>query len=183
MVEAQIDDGQLWGDPLASIVAVMAFHEKPCDRAQLLHAIGSAAPRPIDATRFIQRSGLRAKLLPEKILRGEPSLLERLPMPVLAVGKSGGLCLVVRASGREVICQVGGDAGKVSVSRSSFDETWPGGVIPVARRATLRIAVDQKDLVIEGNRESIRTGVTGRAIRMSVATGATHLFLAGRKRE
>ncbi len=121
---------------LSALALVASFHQVPCDPAQLRHDLGLAGrcAGPEDIVRACRRIKLKAKLL-----RGQkPERLDTVPLPALLEYRDGSFVLlgrrledgtyrIVDARSRTASHEAPGDVLRL----------WTGGIILVARRASL----------------------------------------------
>lgn len=121
---------------LSALALVSAFHQIPCDTAQLVHelAIGQNASTAVDIVRGAKLLGLKSRILKNQ----KPSRLESIPLPAILQLKDGRFVLLGRRheNGTYRIIEAA-TRGVAQPSAAEFAESWNGTIVLVARRLKL----------------------------------------------
>lgn len=126
---------------LMAMVVLLHYHGVPADREQIRHRLGAAKAGVTEMLRFARSVGLKARAL-----RTRWDRLASTPLPAIAMLRSGGFLILGRAAGDRVLVQHPATAQIHSFTRAQFEELWNGGLILLARRASLSDLYRQFDI-------------------------------------
>ena len=120
-------------DPgLFALVMLLRAHGVAAEQAQLSHCIGASAIGVAEMLRCAPTFGLKARAI-----RTKWKHLAQTPLPAIAALKDGGFLLLGFAGENKVLVQRASAQRPEVMSRSEFEAQWNGGLVLMARRASL----------------------------------------------
>jgi hypothetical protein len=90
-----VQSGSAWR---GAVVALLRFHRLAAEPAQVVQALGSAAPLRDGTVRYLRRAGLRSRAVSPPVQR-----LASVPLPAVAPCDDGSWVLPARATGDRVL--------------------------------------------------------------------------------
>jgi ATP-binding cassette, subfamily B, bacterial HlyB/CyaB len=116
---------------LSSFVLVLSFLEKPADPEQLRHIAGKGSA-PLDAddlVRLARKLDVQARKVPVK-----PGHLDRMPLPAVAVMKSGEHLVLVQATTERVLVFRAGSERPEAMERVAFEAAFASTLVLLTTR-------------------------------------------------
>jgi ATP-binding cassette, subfamily B, bacterial HlyB/CyaB len=123
--------GEQEDSALASCVLLLSFLDRPADPAQLRHVAGKGSA-PFDAddvVRVARKLDVRARKVTAR-----PERLERMPLPAIAVLRSGEHVLLLQINKEKALVFGAGEARPRTVARAEFDAAFAGVLVLMTTR-------------------------------------------------
>src|SRR5690349_21289563 len=117
---------------LDALVMLLHLQGVAADRAQISHRLGTSTIGAPEILRCARELGLKAR-----IHRSDWSRLARTPLPAIAVLRDGSFMVIAKAGEEKILVQSPWDQRPALMTRSELDAIWDGGLILMARRASL----------------------------------------------
>jgi ATP-binding cassette, subfamily B, bacterial HlyB/CyaB len=117
---------------LLALVIMLHCHGIGAEPEQIRHRIGSARIGVPEMLRCAKEMNLKAQFLSTRWER-----LATTPLPGIAVLQDGGFLILGRAAPDKVLVQRPGEQRPETMTREEFESIWSGGLILMARRASL----------------------------------------------
>jgi ATP-binding cassette, subfamily B, bacterial HlyB/CyaB len=129
-------------DPgLEALVTLLQLQGVAADRQQIRHRLGTDKISAAEIIRCARDLGLKARAC-----RTGWSRLAKTPLPAIATLADGGFIVLAKASADKVLVQSPRTARPVLMTEAEFNQIWDGGVILMARRASLTSLVRRFDI-------------------------------------
>lgn len=120
-------------DPgLTALVMLLQLHGVAAEAGQISHRCGSVTIGVTEMLRCAKELGLKARAFKTKWHR-----LARTPLPAIAALADGGFLILGKVSDDQVLVQRTTMPRPEVLSRSDFETLWNGGLVLMARRASL----------------------------------------------
>jgi subfamily B ATP-binding cassette protein HlyB/CyaB len=120
-------------DPgLTALVMLLQLHGVAADAGQISHRCGSVSIGVTEMLRCARELGLKARAFKTKWHR-----LARTPLPAIAALADGGFLILGKVSDDQVLVQRTSRPRPEVLSRTEFEALWNGGIVLMARRASL----------------------------------------------
>jgi ATP-binding cassette, subfamily B, bacterial HlyB/CyaB len=120
-------------DPgLTALVMLLQLHGVAADAGQISHRCGSVTIGVTEMLRCARELGLKARAFKTKWRR-----LARTPLPAIAALADDGFLILGKVSDDQVLVQRTSMPRPEVLSRAEFEALWNGGIVLMARRASL----------------------------------------------
>jgi subfamily B ATP-binding cassette protein HlyB/CyaB len=118
-----IDSGAL------CLATILRFHRIPADPGQFAREIASGRLETLDIIRIARRRGLKARLVKATVTN-----VEKLPLPAIAVDRSGEYFTLLRVIDQQILIQDQSQKLPRAITYTDLDNLWDGSLILVTKR-------------------------------------------------